>query len=177
MSGTSMATPHVSGVIGLLLAKEGRMDHAVLKERLTMTGVPVAALRGKTVTASRIDAYNLLTDTRPERSGPKPDAWTTVKLNQAFESAHPYVENSNVSQIYKFAGAKYVRVKVVKFDLESGYDYVRVADANGATIEKVTGAGDNYTTDYVEGDTIQLNFVSDRSINKWGYRILEVQVQ
>ena len=177
MSGTSMATPHVSGVIGLLLAKEGRMSHEALRERLTLTGVPVAALRVKTVTASRIDAYNLLTDTRPERSGPNPKAWRVVKLPQAFESAHPYSDNANVTKSFNFSGAKYVRIKVAKFDMEAGYDYVRVADANGATIEKVTGAGDNYTTDYVEGSSITLNFISDRSINKWGYQILEAEVQ
>ncbi len=177
MSGTSMATPHVSGVLGLLLSKEGRMPFAQMRERLTMTGVPVAALRGKTQTASRIDAYNLLTDTRPERSGPRNDGWTLVKLDQTFESEHPYKENSNVSRTLTFPGAKYVRVKVAKFDLESGYDYVRMADAAGNTVEKVSGTGENYTTDYIEGNTVQLNFISDRSINKWGFKIESVEVQ
>lgn len=177
MSGTSMATPHVSGVLGLLLAKEGRMSHAQMRERLTMTGVPVAALRSKTQTASRIDAYNLLTDTRPERSGPRNDGWTVVKLDQVFESEHPYKENANVSKTFTFPGAKYVRVKVAKFDLESGYDYVRVADAAGNTLEKVSGTGEGYTTDYIEGNTVQLNFISDRSINKWGFKIESVEVQ
>ncbi len=87
-SGTSMATPHVSGVLGLLLAKEGRIPHEIMRERLTMTGVPVTALRGKTTTASRIDAYNLLTNTRPERSGPKDNSWKSREL--VLESAHPF---------------------------------------------------------------------------------------
>ncbi len=177
MSGTSMATPHVSGVLGLLLAKEGRMDFAQMKARLTMTGVPVAGLRGKTQTASRIDAFNLLTDTRPERSGPKNDSWRALKLDQAFESEHPYKENANVSETYTFPGAKYVRIKVAKYDLEAGYDYVRVANAAGVTLEKVSGSGENYTTDYIEGDTVQLNFISDRSVNKWGFKIESVEVQ
>ena len=177
MSGTSMATPHVSGVLGLLLAKEGRLPHAVMKARLVMTGVPVAGLRGKTQTASRVDAYNLLTDTRPDRSGPASDKWRTVKLDKAFESAHPYKENTKIKSVFRFSGAKYIRVKVAKFDLESGYDYVRVANGAGSTLEKVSGTGVNYTTDYVEGDTVELNFISDRSINKWGYKILEVEVQ
>lgn len=177
MSGTSMATPHVSGVLGLLLAKEGRLSHDVMKERLTYTGVPVSALRGKTQTASRIDAYNLLTDTRPARSGPRPDAWTTVKLDQAFETDHPYKENANLNVVHTFAGAKFIRVKVAKYDFESGYDYLRIADASGNTLEKITGTGANYTTDFVEGDSIQFNFVSDRSISKWGIKIEEVQIQ
>lgn len=176
-SGTSMATPHVSGVLGLLLAKEGRMSHTALRERLTLTSVPVAALRGKTQTAGRIDAYNLLTDVRPERSGPKNDAWKKRALDTAFESEHPYTDNMNTSKTITIPGAKYIRVKVAKYDLEQGYDYVRVADGAGNTIEKVTGSGQNYTTDYIEGDTVTLNFVTDRSMTKWGFLIQEIEVQ
>lgn len=176
-SGTSMATPHVSGVLGLLLAKEGRMPHSVLRERLTMTGVPVAGLRGKTLTASRIDAYNLLTDTRPERSGPTSDGWRTVTLDTAIESAHPYADNASVTKTISVPGAKYIRVKVAKYDMESGYDYLRIADGAGTTIEKVTGAGANYKSDYVEGSTVIINFISDRSMSKWGYLVQEVEVQ
>lgn len=177
MSGTSMATPHVSGVLGLLLAKEGRLAHDTMKERLMLSGVPVAALRGKTITASRIDAYNLLTDTRPERSGPQADKWKSMDLDQTFESDHPYKENSSLKKVVTVPGAKYIRVFVTRYDLEAGYDYVRVADKNGTAVEKITGVGDNYTTEYVEGDTVQLDFVSDRSINKWGFKIERVEVQ
>lgn len=176
-SGTSMATPHVSGVLGLLLAKEGRMPHSVMRERLTMTSVPVAALRGKTQTAGRIDAYNLLTDVRPERSGPKNDSWKKKALESSLESDHPYADNMNVTKKITVPGAKYIRVKVAKFDLEQGYDYLRIADGSGNTIEKVTGAGTNYTTDYIEGDTVTINFVTDRSMTKWGYLIQEIEVQ
>ncbi len=176
-SGTSMATPHVSGVLGLLLAKEGRIPHAELRDRLTMTGVPVAGLRGKTQTASRIDAFNLLTDHRPERSGPKNDSWKAMKLESTLESAHPYVDNASTSKTVTIPGAKYLRVKVARYDLESGYDYVRIADGQGNTIEKVSGTGSNYTTDYIEGNTVTIDFVSDRSINKWGYLIEEIEVQ
>lgn len=176
-SGTSMATPHVSGVLGLLLAKEGRMPHAVMRERLTMTGVPVAALRGKTQTASRIDAYNLLTDTRPERSGPKNDAWKSLELSERLESTHPYADNAKTSKTITIPGAKYLRVKIAKYDLESGYDYLRIADGGGNTLEKVSGTGEQYTTDYIEGNTVTIDFVSDRSVNKWGYLIEEIEVQ
>ncbi len=176
-SGTSMATPHVSGVLGLLLAKEGRMSHTTLRERLTLTSVPVAALRGKTQTAGRVDAYNLLTDVRPVRSGPKNDAWQKRALDSALESEHPYTDNMNATKTITVPGAKFIRVKVAKYDLEQGYDYVRIADGAGNTIEKVTGQGVNYTTDYIEGNTVTINFVTDRSMTKWGYLIQEIEVQ
>ena len=176
-SGTSMATPHVSGAIGLLIAKEGRMDLETLRDRVMYTGVPVAGLRGKTVTASRLDAYNLLTDTRPERSGPNPSLWTTHTLDQAFESNHPYDNGKTITKRFTVPGAKYIRVRFAKYELESGYDYVRVADTAGNTVEKVTGTGENYVTDYVEGDTVEMNFVSDRSKTMWGYEVREIEWQ
>jgi subtilisin family serine protease len=177
MSGTSMATPHVSGVLGLLLAKEGRMPHEVMKERLTMTGVPVAGLRGKTLTASRIDAYNILTDTRPERTGPNPHDWRTVRLDEVFQTEHPYKELTAMKKTITVAGAKYMRVKVAKYDTEVGYDFLRVSDLKGASLPKITGKGVNYTSDYLEGDTVTLEFSSDRSVNGWGVQVEEIEVQ
>lgn len=176
-SGTSMATPHVSGVLGLLLAKEGRIPLLELRERLMLTGVPVSGLRGKTQTASRIDAYNLLTDYRPARTGPNKDAWVVKSLGNALESAHPYLDGVDTAKTITVPGAKYLRVKILRYDLENGYDYLRIADGAGNTIEKVTGTGANYTSEYIEGDTLIINFVSDRSVNQWGYLIKEIEVQ
>ncbi len=177
MSGTSMATPHVSGVIGLLLAKEGRLNLEELRERVAMTGVSVPALRGKTQTSSRIDAYNLLTNTRPERNEPNPKQWVKVKLPEVFESAHPYADNSTATKTFTANGAKYMRLVAKKIELETGYDFLRIDDKNGTTVQKMSGAGINMASDYVEGDTLSVTFISDRSISKWGYLVEEIEVQ
>ncbi|MBK27160.1 MAG: subtilase [Halobacteriovorax sp.] len=176
-SGTSMATPHVSGILGLLLSKEGRMPHAEMRERLLATSVPVAAYRGKTVNAGRADVYNLLTDTRPERNEPKPGQWKTVRLSENWETAHPYADNAKEERTFKVDGAKFIRLKVAKYDLEKNYDYIQVAAKNRQVVTKVSGKGESYTTDFVEGDTIIATFKSDRSVNKWGFLIEEVEVQ
>lgn len=59
MSGTSMATPMVSGVLGLLLSKEGNISFAEAKKRLLETTVNNGNLGGLS-TNGRVDAFNLL---------------------------------------------------------------------------------------------------------------------
>jgi subtilisin family serine protease len=59
-SGTSMATPVVSGVAALLLAKNPNMTVEDLRKRLMDTTDPIAALKGKTATGGRINAAKAL---------------------------------------------------------------------------------------------------------------------
>jgi subtilisin family serine protease len=63
MSGTSMATPFVSGILGLLLSQERGMSVENAKERLLSTAVRTRALNGKSQTG-RADAYKMLTNNR-----------------------------------------------------------------------------------------------------------------
>lgn len=176
-SGTSMATPHVSGALGLLLAQEGRMSHEDMRERLMETSIPIPTLRGRTINSGRMSALNLLTDTRPPRTGPKPADWKKVKLSTAWESAHPYKDNSNEEKTFSYPGAKYIRLVIKKYELENRYDFLQVAGPSRQVIESVSGAGDDYTTDYVEGDTLVATFKSDGSISKWGFLIEEIEIQ
>jgi subtilisin family serine protease len=59
-SGTSMATPVVSGVAALILAEHPEMSVDDLKKKLLASTDPIAALKGKTVTAGRINAAKAL---------------------------------------------------------------------------------------------------------------------
>lgn len=61
MSGTSMATPHVSGVAGLVLANEPNMSLRELKERLMNTTINSGDLDTYSV-SGYVDAYNALRD-------------------------------------------------------------------------------------------------------------------
>lgn len=63
MSGTSMATPMVSGVIGLLLASEPNILSSEVRERIIGTTVENSGLRNK-AQGGRVDAKRLLNDQR-----------------------------------------------------------------------------------------------------------------
>ena len=175
-SGTSMATPHVSGALGLLLAHEGRLPHAEMRARLMATSEPIRSYRRKTISGGRLNAYNLVTDTRPSRGEPDPSKWETHTLSEVVETEHPYPHNSSMTKTITVEGAKFIRVKVAKYDLERNYDFLRVRDDSRSEIEKVSGQGTEFTTDYVEGDTVIIEFTSDSSVNGWGFQINEVEV-
>lgn len=176
-SGTSMATPHVSGALGLLVAEVGRLPHSEMRERLMATSIPTASYRGKVIKSGRLNAYNLLTDTRPARSEPDDNAWKTIRLSTPWETAHPYGVNLNEEKTFTQPGAKYIRLVIKKYDFEQRYDYIQVASGSRAVLETISGTGQDYVTDYVEGDTLIATFRSDRSITKWGFVIEEIQWQ
>ena len=59
-SGTSMATPVVSGVAALILAEHRRMSVDDLRKKLLASTDPIVALKGKTATGGRINAAKAL---------------------------------------------------------------------------------------------------------------------
>ncbi len=63
LSGTSMATPHVAGVAGLVFAQFPTWTHLQVKDRLLATVETSSALQGKMVTGGRVNAHRALTGT------------------------------------------------------------------------------------------------------------------
>lgn len=174
-SGTSMATPHVTGVIGLYLSQFGRTDVKTLRDNLMKSSVYARAYGRKTIGKGRVDAYNFLTGVTAYRPAePNPNAWVSQAEN--YESAHPYENGAATSKTFTVPGAKFIRVKFAKYDLEENYDFVVIKDASGGEIEKISGAGSDYESEYVEGDTLEVSLTSDASISKWGFQISEIQV-
>ena len=176
-SGTSMATPHVSGALGLLLSHEGGLRTSEVRERLMMTSVPVKAYRGKIIKGGRLHAFNLLTDTRPERNEPNPSEWKTITLSTPWESRHPYASNTVEERTFKVPNAKFMRLVIERYEFENKYDFITLKDGKRNVGQVISGGGSAYLTDYLEGDTIFAKFTSDRSINKWGFLIKEIQYQ
>ncbi len=69
-SGTSMAAPHVTGVVALMRAQAPGVNYPTIVERLLATTEPVAALAGRTVTGGRLNALLAVAD--PDSIAPAP---------------------------------------------------------------------------------------------------------
>ena len=174
-SGTSMATPHVTGVVGLYISQYGRTDVKQLRDNLMKSSIYARSYGRKTIGKGRVDAYNFLmgvTASRPAE--PNPNDW--VAQAESYESAHPYANGAATSKKFSVPGAKFIRVKFAKYDMEENYDFVVIKDAAGNEVEKISGAGVDYESEYVEGDTVEVSLTSDASINKWGFQVSEIQV-
>jgi subtilisin family serine protease len=62
LSGTSMATPHVAGVVGLLLSKEPNLTPVEIRDRLINTSVKTEKLKTASFSGGRVDAFRALTN-------------------------------------------------------------------------------------------------------------------
>lgn len=177
LSGTSMATPHVSGALGLMLSVEGRMPHDEMISRLRETSVPVVTYRGRINNGGRLNAYNLVTNHRPLRVVPDENAWQIMDLDHPWETGHPYGVNLAEKRTFKVPGAKFIRLVINKLETEEFYDYLQIKDAQGNIVTQLTGTLGQQVSEYVEGEEINLLFRSDRSITKWGFAIEQIQWQ
>ncbi len=60
-SGTSMATPHVSGVASLMLAQDPSLTPKEIINRIVSTSTKTKALEGKTISGGRVNVYDAIT--------------------------------------------------------------------------------------------------------------------
>ncbi len=171
-SGTSMATPHVSGAAALLLSKEPSLTPAEVRDRLMKTSDKIKAYRTKIASSGRLNVYNMLTNTIPPGFITIPDSAWKAPIATLVESAHPYVDGGTQSWTIEHPGARFLRIKFSRFETEAGYDTLTLKSGAGDVIDAISGrlANDTWSME-VEGEKLVLEFKSDSSVNGWGFKI------
>ncbi|MFP5261458.1 MAG: S8 family peptidase [Blastocatellia bacterium] len=61
-SGTSMATPHISGIAALVFSRQPSLTPAQVRQRIVATADPVASLVSAVTSSGRANAYNAVTN-------------------------------------------------------------------------------------------------------------------
>jgi thermitase len=173
-SGTSMATPHVSGIAALLLSANPTWTYGQIKDRLMRTSDPVAGLKRKVASRGRVNAYNAFHDIVPVINEPDPSLWKSEP--RVVESEHPYQNNQDVSFKVKRPGAKYIRIHFEKIEVEANYDKVFVQSPAGEVVDELTGTMSDYVSEYVTGDTAVIHLKADPTNTGFGFKVDKIQV-
>ena len=168
-SGTSMATPHVSGVAALVWSHEPKMTALEIKQRLIATVRPLASLRGKTRTGGLVNAYNALTNTEALPDPNDPTNWSSVPAQAA--SASPYLKNTLETFDVAVPGAAEIAVYFEKMDTEINYDTVQILNSSGAAVQTLSGSNEDFFSASVSGDSLKIIFKSDGSVEKSGWKV------
>ena len=167
-SGTSMATPHVSGIAGLVYSLYPNMTSGEVINRIMNSTDPVPALQNKTVTGGRINAYNSIKPienlpvanfSANPTSGTIPLTVQFTDLSTGLPTNWSWSFGDNGSSTLK--NPAYTYTKTGNFtvnltvdnptgsDTKSSKDYIR--PVNPVMTHNITAAADTYTIIYPHG--------------------------
>ncbi|MEY4617388.1 MAG: hypothetical protein RJB66_2348 [Pseudomonadota bacterium] len=173
-SGTSMATPHVSGVVALLLSQDPTLTPEKVRERLIKTSKPLAGLKGKSASNGIVDAYMALTNQMAPPDPNDPANWPNTQA-LSISTPHPYSEKYTDTWTVEIPGAKDIALFFDKFDTEARYDKLVLFDRSGKKIGEMTGdLGEAVWSPVVSGDFVQIKFTADDSVNDYGFELTKV---
>jgi hypothetical protein len=132
----------------------------------------IKAYRTKIASMGRLNLYNLMTNTIPPGPIVPPDSvWKDPILNSI--KMLNYTANARQSWVIKKEGAKFLRIHFKSFRTEAGYDKLKIKTGAGELVEELSGnlGSNGFWSTEVEGDTMNLEFTADESINDAGFEI------
>lgn len=167
LSGTSMATPHVSGLAALLWNREPHLTALDVKSRLMAGARPLGALRKKTISGGLLNAHYTLNQEIPPQDANDPLHWQRMPMS--FSTPHPYGKKAEISFEVYVPGAKEIAVFFDKMEVEAFYDFVYFLDRSGNTITRTSDAFDADFSPTISGDYVKIVLRSDDSVEKYGF--------
>ena len=171
-SGTSMATPHVSGVAGLMAAQYPDMDILKIKEILLGTARSLKSLRTKVQTKGMVDAYAALMQKFPEPDPNDPGNWQF--LSYAISTEHPYKAQENQTWEVTVPGAYEIAIYFDQYKTEYKYDNIYIYDKDGILVQTITGQDEEYYSESIKGNYAKIVLVTDKSRQNYGFDISKV---
>ncbi len=167
LSGTSMATPHVSGVAALLWGREPTLGHLDVKARVLAGVRPLGVLRKKTISGGMLSAYYTLSQEAAPVDPDDPSHWQRKAMS--FSTPHPYAKKAEIIFEVSVPGAREIAVFFDKMEIESFYDFVFFLDRNGKTLATSSETYDAGFSPTILGDYVKIVLRSDDSVEKYGF--------
>ena len=118
-----------------------------------------------------------------------------INLRDTFSTGNPYASDhrsdrrdgkGELKKVLTEPGAKMIKLDIANIDVEAGYDFVIIQDAQGNEIAKLTNSQDergneqaygSYSTGWVKGDTLTVMLYSDGRGERSGFEIEGFEVQ
>jgi hypothetical protein len=118
-----------------------------------------------------------------------------INLRDTFSTGNPYASDhrsdrrdgkGELKKVLSEPGAKMIKLDIANIDVEAGYDFVIILDAQGNEIAKLTNSADDrgneqaygsYSTGWVQGDTLTVMLYSDGRGERSGFEIEGFEVQ
>jgi len=173
LSGTSMATPHVTGIAALLLSNEPQLTPLEVRQRLISTSKPMPGLKRVSVSKGMVDAYNALTQFQPPPDANDPAYWVkNIELN--ISSQHPYQDATEKFWEVEVPGANEVALYFQKVRTEEKFDKIILTNRKGDIVEEYTGSFDELWTSPIKGDYVKVTLRTDKTKNDYGFDLNKV---
>ncbi|HVG18001.1 MAG TPA: S8 family peptidase [Blastocatellia bacterium] len=141
-SGTSMATPHVSGIAALVFSRQPSLTPAQVRQRIISTADPVASLVSLVTSSGRANAYNAVTNTL-QQAPPRPIVGavytnkkqvTVVGLGFVDESSVIEVNGAALSRMRYETSTAFPDGSITEISSKLGKSGMRDTFPSGATV-------------------------------------------
>ncbi|MBL6990793.1 MAG: S8 family serine peptidase [Bacteriovoracaceae bacterium] len=169
VDGTSMATPHVTGVASLIWGHDPQISAFEVRRRILTGARHRRSLRKLLITGGMLDAYSALANIDGAIDENDPINWESQV--KKLSTPHQYPDNWQHTYKVKIPNAKKIAVHFVRFSFDSS-DKVIFRDSNMNVLkEKILGTKVDIISPIATGDTLYIEIKTDQERHRYGFDI------